>query len=63
MSATYAHGADRSAHELNERIRCLMLRSGGRLTADQRREYEALVAAWATAVRAHPSGVCPPAVR
>ncbi|MEV1026866.1 hypothetical protein [Streptomyces sp. NPDC050264] len=52
MSTTYACGTGRSAHELNEQIRSLMLRSGGHLTPDQRREYEALVAAWAAAVRA-----------
>ncbi|WP_425825418.1 hypothetical protein [Streptomyces fractus] len=41
----------RSADELNELIRDLMLRSGGRLSTDQRREYEVLVAEWATAER------------
>ncbi|MFG2651970.1 hypothetical protein [Streptomyces sp. NPDC048436] len=42
----------RSAAELNERIRGLWLRAGGRLSAEQRREYEQLVTEWATAMRA-----------
>ncbi|MGW0532252.1 hypothetical protein [Streptomyces sp. NPDC003032] len=42
----------RSSVELNERIRGLWLRTGGRLTAEQRREYEQLVTEWAAAVRA-----------
>ncbi|MBB5108419.1 hypothetical protein [Streptomyces spectabilis] len=42
----------RSSTELNERIRGLWLRAGGRLSADQRREYEQLVTEWAEAVRA-----------
>lgn len=41
----------RSSAELNERIRSLWLRAGGRLTAEQRREYERLVTEWAAAVR------------
>lgn len=44
-------GSARSAAELNERIRYLMERSGGRLSAAQRAEYEVLVVAWAAAVR------------
>lgn len=41
----------RSADQLNERIRSLMLCSSGRLSVEQRAEYQVLVAAWATAVR------------
>ncbi|WP_338693470.1 hypothetical protein V2W30_03155 [Streptomyces sp. Q6] len=52
MSATYSLRARRSADELNAQIRLLMLRSGGWLNDDQRREYEVLVAEWAVAVRA-----------
>jgi hypothetical protein len=44
-------GSARSAAELNERIRGLWLRAGGRLSAEQRREYEQLVTAWAKAMR------------
>ncbi|MGW0683872.1 hypothetical protein ACWD2L_10985 [Streptomyces sp. NPDC002754] len=51
MVPTPEHAAARSADELNERIRDLMLRSGGRLSAEQRREYEGLVAQWAAAER------------
>ncbi|MFI5665147.1 hypothetical protein [Streptomyces sp. NPDC051684] len=51
MIPTPEHGPGRSAEELNERIRDLMLRSGGRLSAEQRREYEVLVAEWAAAER------------
>ncbi|GHH73757.1 hypothetical protein GCM10018793_13050 [Streptomyces sulfonofaciens] len=39
------------AAELNERIRALMLRPGGRLTEDQRAEYQVLLQEWAAAVR------------
>ncbi|MFF8645818.1 hypothetical protein [Streptomyces sp. NPDC015345] len=46
------HGSVRSSVELNERIRGLWLRAGGRLTSEQRREYEQLVTEWAAAVRA-----------
>ncbi|WP_408056670.1 hypothetical protein [Streptomyces huasconensis] len=42
----------RSSVELNERIRGLWLRAAGRLTPEQRREYEQLVTEWAAAVRA-----------
>ncbi|MEU5688942.1 hypothetical protein DEJ48_33625 [Streptomyces venezuelae] len=45
------HGSVRSSAELNERIRGLWLRAGGRLSAEQRREYEQLVTEWAAAVR------------
>ncbi|MFF3490100.1 hypothetical protein ACFYWS_02010 [Streptomyces sp. NPDC002795] len=51
MTTTPEHVVARSADELNERIRDLMLRSGGRLSAEQRREYEVLVAEWAAAER------------
>ncbi|MGB8940077.1 MAG: hypothetical protein WCD21_07545 [Streptomyces sp.] len=44
-------GSARSAAELNERIRGLWMRAGGRLSVEQRREYEQLVTAWAAAVR------------
>ncbi|MFK4070615.1 hypothetical protein [Streptomyces sp. NPDC029674] len=46
-----SHGSARSSVELNERIRGLWLRAGGRLSAEQRREYEQLVTEWAAAVR------------
>ncbi|MBO1337276.1 hypothetical protein [Streptomyces sp. VRA16 Mangrove soil] len=42
----------RSADEVNEQIRGLWLRAGGRLTAEQRAQYEHLVTEWAQAVRA-----------
>ncbi|MEU6996597.1 hypothetical protein ABZ953_38835 [Streptomyces sp. NPDC046465] len=45
------HGAVRSSSELNERIRDLWLRTGSRLSTDQRREYAQLVTEWAAAVR------------
>lgn len=51
MIPTPEPGPVRSADELNERIRDLMLRSGGRLSAEQRREYEVLVAEWSAAER------------
>ncbi|MFD8567496.1 hypothetical protein [Streptomyces sp. NPDC059639] len=44
-------GSVRSAAELNERIRGLMLHSGGRLSAEQRAEYEVLVTEWSAAMR------------
>lgn len=40
-----------SATELNERIRGLLLRSGGRLSDEHRAEYETLLQEWAAAVR------------
>ncbi|WP_255951529.1 hypothetical protein [Streptomyces odontomachi] len=40
------------AAELNERIRALMLLSSGRLSGEQRAEYQALLLEWAAAVRA-----------
>ncbi|MGY1498525.1 hypothetical protein ACW4TU_18330 [Streptomyces sp. QTS52] len=47
-----ARGSVRSAAELNEQIRTLWNRAGGTLTPEQRQEYNLLVTAWATAVRA-----------
>ncbi|OQQ16153.1 hypothetical protein B0675_02395 [Streptomyces sp. M41(2017)] len=45
-------GSARSAAEiLNEQIRDLWTRAGGRLTAEQRREYEQLLVLWAAAMR------------
>ncbi|GHH75897.1 hypothetical protein GCM10018793_20550 [Streptomyces sulfonofaciens] len=41
----------RSAAELNEQIRALMVCSGGRLTGPQRAEYQSLLEQWAAAVR------------
>ncbi|MER5494031.1 hypothetical protein ACSMX9_02095 [Streptomyces sp. LE64] len=53
MSRTQEHaGCVRSADSLNEEIRDLWLRTGGRLSAEERRTYEALVTEWAAAVRA-----------
>ena len=46
-----ASGSSRSADDLNEQIRQLMSRTGGRLSAAQRAEYEVLVVEWAAAVR------------
>jgi hypothetical protein len=46
-------GSVRSAADLNEAIRALWLRLGGRpVTVVERREYELLVVEWAAAVRA-----------
>ncbi|MFI8872526.1 hypothetical protein [Streptomyces sp. NPDC055243] len=44
-------GPVRSAAVVNDEIRRMMVRSGGRLRPEQRPEYEALVAEWAAAVR------------
>lgn len=52
MSPESARGSARSAAELNEQIRMLWEQASGTLTPEQRREYEVLVTAWATAVRA-----------
>lgn len=41
----------RSAAAVNEEIRALWLRAGGRLSTEQRRVYERLVAEWSHAVR------------
>ncbi|WP_018533837.1 MULTISPECIES: hypothetical protein [unclassified Streptomyces] len=51
MIPTDDAGSVLSADELNERIRGLLARSGGRLSVEQRREYEVLVVEWAAAVR------------
>lgn len=40
-----------SAAELNEQIRGLLLRSGGRLSGEQRAEYQWLLHRWTEAVR------------
>ncbi|MGW0795206.1 hypothetical protein [Streptomyces sp. NPDC002692] len=45
-------GSDLSAAEINEQIRALWARAGGTLSEVDRREYEQLVVAWASAVRA-----------
>lgn len=39
----------RTAAEVNEEIRALWLRCGGRLSTEQRREYQRLVTEWAAA--------------
>ncbi|WP_314411522.1 hypothetical protein [Streptomyces sp. DSM 40484] len=44
-------GSVRSAADLNQDIRALWQRAGGHLTAEQRREYQALVTRWAAAVQ------------
>lgn len=44
-------GSVRSAAEVNEQIRALWLRTGGRLSAQERAEYELLVVEWAAAMR------------
>ncbi len=44
-------GPARSAAAVNEEIRALWLRAGGRLSAEQRRRYERLVTEWSAAVR------------
>lgn len=51
MIPTQPSGSVRSADELNEQIRGLMASTGGRLSAEQRAEYEVLVVEWAAAVR------------
>lgn len=45
-------GPLRPADVLNEEIRALWQRSGGVLTAEQRRKYEALLDEWAAAKQA-----------
>lgn len=45
-------GSVRSAALVNEEIRALWARAGGTLTAEQRREYEALLDEWAAALKA-----------
>ncbi|MER7171402.1 MULTISPECIES: hypothetical protein [Streptomyces] len=51
MSSTPRPRPTRSAEELNEQIRRLMLCSGGRLSEEQRKEYAGLVVEWSEAVR------------
>lgn len=52
MSTTPEPRPARSAAEVNEEIRALWLRAGGRLTSEQRRTYERLVTEWSSAIRA-----------
>lgn len=48
----------RPADEVNEAIRALWVRAGGRpFTARERAEYERLVVEWATAVQAERNAV------
>ncbi|MFF7140309.1 MULTISPECIES: hypothetical protein [Streptomyces] len=49
MSTTPEPAAERSADEVNEEIRALWFRSGGRLSSQERREYQRLVLEWAEA--------------
>jgi hypothetical protein len=44
-------GSVRSAAEVNEQIRALWMRAGGKLSAQERAEYELLVVEWAAAIR------------
>ncbi|MEU6733654.1 MULTISPECIES: hypothetical protein [Streptomyces] len=46
-----SHDSARSAADVNEQIRSLWLRAGGRLSNEQRKEYELLVTEWAVAMR------------
>ncbi|MEI5522559.1 hypothetical protein ACKI1J_24045 [Streptomyces scabiei] len=45
----HSRGSVRSAADLNNRIRALMLGAGGYLRPHERAEYEQLVTAWALA--------------
>ncbi|WP_037685375.1 hypothetical protein [Streptomyces aureocirculatus] len=50
----------RTSAEVNEEIRALWLRCGGRLSTEQRREYQRLVTEWAAAESlAHSSRITP----
>ncbi|UFR00626.1 hypothetical protein KBP30_05285 [Streptomyces sp. Go40/10] len=49
MSTTVEAVSERSAAEVNEEIRALWRRSGGRLTTEQRAQYQRLVMEWAAA--------------
>ncbi|GHC75492.1 hypothetical protein [Streptomyces flavofungini] len=49
MATNPASESRRTADEVNEEIRALWLRCGGRLSTEQRREYQRLVTEWATA--------------
>jgi hypothetical protein len=51
MHTTPGTGPARSAAAVNEEIRALWLRAGGRLSPEQRRVYERLVTEWSDAVR------------
>ncbi|MGX1673091.1 hypothetical protein [Streptomyces sp. NPDC055400] len=51
MATTSEPATVRTAAEVNEQIRALWLRAGGRLSAEERVEYEALVVEWAAAMR------------
>ncbi|MEU6661287.1 hypothetical protein [Streptomyces sp. NPDC046821] len=51
MATTSEPVTARSAAEVNERIRALWLSAGGRLSAEERVEYEALVVEWAAKMR------------
>ncbi|WP_328222571.1 hypothetical protein [Streptomyces sp. NBC_00310] len=44
-------GSVRSAADLNDQIRALWQHAGGSLSAQERAEYELLVAKWAAAIR------------
>jgi hypothetical protein len=50
--SSMSESRQRSAAVLNERIRALMLCSGGRLTGTERAEYQEMLREWAAAVRA-----------
>ncbi|MFP3989888.1 hypothetical protein U9R90_20935 [Streptomyces sp. E11-3] len=49
----------RSADVVNDQIRALWARAGGRLGTEQRREYERLIAEWAAAVRRESAAPAP----
>ncbi|MFC7310565.1 hypothetical protein ACFQVC_40925 [Streptomyces monticola] len=46
------HRPLRAAAEINAEIRALWERTDGRLSPEQRQEYESLVTEWAAAIRA-----------
>lgn len=50
MSAIPASRSIRSADVVNEQIRDLWVRTGGRLNPEDRAEYESLVTEWASAI-------------
>ncbi|MEV5610646.1 hypothetical protein [Streptomyces sp. NPDC052225] len=52
MSSTPTPRSERSADVVNDQIRDLWARTGGRLSAADRAEYEALVTEWAAATAA-----------
>ncbi|MET8575885.1 MULTISPECIES: hypothetical protein [unclassified Streptomyces] len=49
MSTTPETARRRTAAEVNEEIRDLLMKSGGRLDHEQRRRYQRLVGEWAAA--------------